>query len=74
MLGFSPEEAFIASTWNAAWASNLGGVVGGIDRGFVMDVVVFDASDYREIPYRFGTNLVDTVIKRGEIVVEKNKG
>jgi len=73
-LGFSPEEAFIASTWNAAWASGLGGVVGGLGKGFSMDVVVFDALDYREIPYRFGTNLVNTVIKGGKVVVERNRG
>ncbi len=74
MLGFSPEEAFVASTWNAAWASGLGGAVGGLGKGFFMDVVVFDALDYKEIPYRFGTNLVDTVIKGGKVVVEKNRG
>ncbi len=30
VLGFSPEEAFMAATWNAAWASGLGGQGGRI--------------------------------------------
>lgn len=72
MLGFSPEEAFIASTWNAAWASGLGGKAGGFAQGFIMDALIFDASDYKEIPYRFGTNLVITVVKRGKLVIKKN--
>lgn len=71
-LGFSPEEAFVAATWNAAWASGLGGRVGGFGPGFLMDAVIFDAMDYKEIPYRFGTNLVSAVIKRGKLVIEKN--
>lgn len=74
VLRFSPEEAFVASTWNAAWASGLGGQVGGFDKGYLMDAVIFDAGDYKEIPYRFGINLVDTVIKRGKLVVSNNRG
>ncbi len=72
VLGFSPEEAFVAATWNAAWASGFGGRVGGFGPGFLMDAVIFDAVDYKEIPYRFGTNLVSAVIKRGKLVIEKN--
>ena len=74
LLGFSPEEAFSAVTWNAAYAAGLGGKVGGLLPGFQMDVVIFDSGDYREIPYRFGTNLVNTVIKRGKVVYHRQKG
>ncbi len=46
--------------------------MGGFEPGFLMDAVIFDAMDYKEIPYRFGTNLVSAVIKRGKLVIEKN--
>ncbi|HHT84637.1 MAG: imidazolonepropionase [Bacillota bacterium] len=71
-LGFSPEEAFVAATWNAAWAAGLGGTAGGFGQGFAMDAVIFDTNNYLDVPYRFGTNLVDTVIKAGKPVRSKN--
>ncbi len=69
MLKMTPEEVWVAATWNAACASGLGGMVGALAPGFLGDIVIFDAEDYREIPYRFGTNLVNTVIKRGTLAV-----
>jgi len=73
-LGFSPEEAFVAATWNAAWAAGLGGIAGGFAPGFAMDAVIFDTQDYMDVPYRFGINLVDMVIKAGKPVrSKKNK-
>lgn len=71
-LGFSPEEAFVAATWNAAWAAGLGGIAGGFEPGFAMDAVIFDTHDYMDVPYRFGINLVDVVIKAGKPVRSKN--
>lgn len=67
-MGFSPEEAFTAATWNAAWAVGLGGEVGCLAPGFSLDALIFDAQDYREVPYRFGINLVKGVIKKGKVV------
>jgi imidazolonepropionase len=64
----SPEEAFVASTWNAAWASGLGGRAGALGLGYPVDAVVLRASNYAEVPYRFGVNLVDTVVKNGRVV------
>ncbi len=72
-LRLSPEEAFTAATWNAAWASGLGGKAGGLFPGLQADAVIFDADDYREVAYRFGTSLVDTVIKGGKVVVRDGK-
>lgn len=67
-LGMSPEEAFTAATWNAAWAAGLGGRCGALAPGFSADALIFSASHYGEVPYRFGVNLVDTVIKGGRVV------
>ncbi len=73
MLRLSPEEAFQAVTWNAAWAAGLGGKAGGLYPGLPFDAVIFDADDYREIPYRFGANLVRTVVKAGKVVVREGR-
>lgn len=67
-LGMSLEEALVASTWNAAWAVGLGGRAGALSPGFPADAVIFRASHYGEIPYRFGVNLVSTVVKNGRVV------
>lgn len=67
ILGMSPEEAFVASTWNAAWAVGLGGKAGALAPGYPADAVVLRASHYREVPYRFGVDLVSAVVKRGRI-------
>jgi imidazolonepropionase len=32
-------------------------------------LLLLSVADYRQLGYRFGTNLVSTVIKRGQIVV-----
>lgn len=67
-LGMSPEEAFVAATWNAAWALGLGGKAGSLSPGYPADAVIFRASHYGEIPYRFGVNLVSAVVKNGRVV------
>ncbi len=71
LLHMSPEEAFTAATWNAAWASGLGMRAGSLDKGFPADAVMFDVADYREVPYRFGWNTVFRVYKKGREVWSK---
>ncbi len=71
ILKMTPEEAWVAATWNSAYASGLGGKVGAILPNYAADLVFFAADDYREIPYRFGSNLVHSVVKRGEVVVRE---
>lgn len=70
-LKMTPEEALIASTRNAARAVLRETVVGSLDAGKQADVVLMDIPDYREIPYRFGTNPVGMVIKKGKTVFIK---
>ena len=74
MGGLTPAESLTAATWNAAWAIGLGGRVGGLLPGMQADALVLDADSYVEIPYRFGTNLVWKVIKKGKVVFQANKG
>lgn len=68
-LKMTPAEVVSAVTINAAHAIGCASSVGSIEVGKKADLVVFDAKDYRYLMYRFGTNLVDRVIKSGCIVV-----
>jgi imidazolonepropionase len=63
-----PAEALTAATINAAHAVGLGSVVGSIEEGKQADLLILDADDYRMLPYRYGTNLVKTVVKRGRVM------
>ncbi|MFQ5944689.1 MAG: imidazolonepropionase [Anaerolineae bacterium] len=67
-LSMAPAEALVASTIHAAHAIGLGEAVGSLEVGKLADFLILEAQDYREISYRFGTNPVDRVFKRGELV------
>lgn len=62
-LGMSPAEAICAATFNAACAMGSGHVAGSLEAGKPADLIVLNASDYREIPYHFGVNLVNRTVK-----------
>ena len=63
-----PAEAIVASTINAAHAVNRAQKVGSLEAGKQADVIILNVPSYEHIPYRFGTNHVETVIKKGDIV------
>ncbi len=63
-----PAEALVAATINASHAIGLGHLVGSLEVGKQADLLVLDADDYRMLPYRYGTNLVKSVVKRGQVV------
>jgi imidazolonepropionase len=63
-----PSEAMNAATVNAAFAIGLGETHGSIEAGNVADLLMLGVSDYRQIAYEFGGNLVDTVIKKGKLI------
>lgn len=69
MLRLTPAEALAAATINAAAAIGLESRIGSLEAGKQADVLILSVEDYRHLAYRFGGNLVDTVIKRGEVVV-----
>jgi imidazolonepropionase len=68
MYKMSPAEALVASTWNAAWTIRRHRRIGALTAGRQCDVVLWDASDYREIAYHYGVNLAGMVIKNGKQV------
>lgn len=65
-LKLTPAEAISAATINAAAAIHQDHRVGSIEPGKQADMLILSVGDYRHLGYRFGTNLVDTVIKRGK--------
>ena len=67
-MGMTPAEAISAATLNAAHGLGLGGEVGSLEPGKRADLILLDAPSYQHLGYRFGTNLVHTVIVGGEIV------
>lgn len=63
-------QALAAATINAAYAVGRGEQVGSLEPGKQADLLILTVDDYRQLGYRFGTNLVDTVIKKGQVVKE----
>ncbi len=68
-LRMTPAEVINAMTINAAHALGRAQTIGSLEEGKRADMVIFDAPNYQYLPYRYGTNLVDKVIKNGRIVV-----
>lgn len=61
-----PEEILTAVTLNAACAIDRGDRVGSIEVGKQADFVIWDAPNFEMVCYRFGSNQIKTVIKKGE--------
>ena len=55
-MNVSPAEAIAAATINGACALNLQHKKGSLEVGKDADIAIFDAQDYRELPYWFGMN------------------
>ncbi len=65
------EEIINAVTINSAKAINREKLVGSIEIGKKADFAVFNASDYSEIIYNVGRNLISHTIKEGEIIFSR---
>jgi len=73
LFHLTPAEALVAATVNAACALGRHQRVGSIEPGKQGDLIILGVPSYRYIPYYFGASLVETVMKRGQIVVEEGK-
>lgn len=67
-MRLTPAQALAAATINAAFAIGRGAVVGSLEPGKQADLLILEVPDYRHLCYRFGSNLVRTVIKKGQVV------
>jgi imidazolonepropionase len=63
----TPAQAIAASTINAAHAIRMADRIGSLEPGKQADLLVLSVPDYRHLGYRFGTNLVKQVIKKGRV-------
>jgi len=68
MMKMTPAETVVASTINSAHAVDKGKEIGSIEVGKKADLVIWNVQNYKEIPYHYGVNLVDQVIKDGKIL------
>jgi len=66
-MGLTPAQAIAAATINAAAAIQRDSQIGSLEAGKQADLLILGVDDYRQLGYRFGTNLVAYVIKRGRI-------
>jgi len=68
-MGLTQGQAIAAGTINAAAAIGRADQIGSLESGKQADMILLDIPDYRNLGYRFGTNLVTTVVKKGDVVV-----
>lgn len=61
-----PAEAINGATINAAFAVGKGSETGSIEKGKAADFLILDTTDYREICYEFGGNIIESVYKKGQ--------
>jgi imidazolonepropionase len=66
-MNITPEEALNASTLNGAYAMGLNARVGSITLGKQADfLIVRPLKEIAELPYYFGSNLIQEVYIKGE--------
>ncbi|HBT84498.1 MAG: imidazolonepropionase [Fermentimonas sp.] len=68
-MNLSPEEALTAFTINSAAAVGRADIIGSIDVGKQADMILLQYPSYKFLPYNVGMNIVQNVIKKGELVI-----
>jgi len=66
-MHLTPAQAIAASTINAAAAIARHDRIGSLEPGKQADLLILTEPKYQHLGYRFGTNLVQSVIKKGRI-------
>ena len=66
-MKMTPAEAITAATFNAACAINRQHQVGSIEPSKQADIIILNCNNHMMLPYHFGINLVEMVIKKGKI-------
>jgi imidazolonepropionase len=73
-MRLTPAQAIAAATINAAAALGMADRVGSLEVGKQADLLLLSVPDYRHLGYRFGPNLVQSVVKKGCIVWNSKTG
>jgi len=66
-MRLTPAQAIAAATINSAHAIRRSEMIGSIEVSKQADMLILSVPDYRHLGYRYGTNLVKQVIKRGQV-------
>jgi imidazolonepropionase len=74
MFRMVPAEVIQATTIHAAKSMGRKRTIGSLEVGKQADVVIFDIPNYRYLPYHFGVNHADIVIKKGRVVYRRSGG
>ena len=69
-MRMSVEEAIVASTINGAHAISRAEEIGSLELQKKADIIICDIPNYRQLPYRIASNIVQKVIKNGRLVRE----
>jgi imidazolonepropionase len=72
LYGLTPEEAITAVTLHGAAAIDRQNQIGSLEAGKQMDCLIFDIPHYGYLLYNLGVNHLETVIKRGKVIWNKN--
>ncbi|MGD9395261.1 MAG: imidazolonepropionase [Candidatus Thorarchaeota archaeon] len=70
-MKMNPREALSAVTINAAHALDRGATHGSIEVGKAADILILDCPNPEYLTWRFGANLVHTVISNGQVIHTK---
>jgi imidazolonepropionase len=73
-MNISPQEAVTALTLNAAAALNRADKIGSIDAGKSADLIILEFPSFNYIAYHIGVSTVEKVIKKGNLIFDKEKG
>ncbi len=73
MLRMTPAEAIVGATLNAARAVDRSESVGSLSPGKKADLILLDIPSFRYLPYHYGVNLVERVVKDGRVVVDRGR-
>jgi len=71
MYKLLPKEVIQATTIHAARSTGREKEIGSLEVGKQADLLVLDIPNYRYLPYHFGVDHVETVIKKGRIVYRR---
>ena len=71
MYKLLPKEVIQATTIHAARSMGREKEIGSLEIGKQADILLLDIPNYRYLPYHFGVDHVETVIKKGKIIYQR---
>jgi imidazolonepropionase len=72
MFGMLPKEVIQATTIHGAKSMGREGDIGSLEVGKQADIAIFDIPNYRYLPYHFGVDHAEIVIKKGKVVYRRS--